>query len=199
MTSSGSATTEFEPLLAEVLEPAYRTAYHLTRNREDAEELVQEAALLAFRGFARFEPGTNFRAWFMTILRNRFISTYRKKRREVPTVDLEDASELYLYAQLQPTGTPEEVSEPAKRLIAQLDAEQVSAALAALPDEFREAATLYFTQDLSYQEIAQVLDVPVGTIRSRLHRARRLLQRQLWDLAEEYGIVSPNIEQEDAS
>ena len=190
MTAPGSATADnFTSLLESVLEPAYRTAYHLTRNEADAEELVQEAALLAYKGFDRFELGTNFKGWFMTILRNRFISGYRKKQREVPTVDLEDAPDLYMYSKSLESGLATQTSEPAKYVIEQLDAEQVGDALAELPMEFREAATLYFTQDMSYQEIADVLGVPVGTVRSRLHRGRKLLQKKLWSLAEDYGLV----------
>ncbi len=190
MTAPGSATADnFTSLLESVLEPAYRTAYHLTRNEADAEELVQEAALLAYKGFDRFELGTNFKGWFMTILRNRFISGYRKKQREVPTVDLEDAPDLYMYSKSLESGLATQTSEPAKYVIEQLDAEQVGDALAELPMEFREAATLYFTQDMSYQEIADVLGVPVGTVRSRLHRGRKLLQKKLWNLAEDYGLV----------
>ncbi len=190
MTAPDGATADnFTSLLESVLEPAYRTAYHLARNEADAEELVQEAALLAYKGFHRFELGTNFKGWFMTILRNRFISGYRKKQREVPTVDLEDAPDLYMYNKSLESGLATQTSEPAKYVIERLDAEQVGDALAELPMEFREAATLYFTQDMSYQEIADVLSVPVGTVRSRLHRGRKLLQKKLWSLAEDYGLV----------
>lgn len=187
--SNDSADADFKSLLEPVLEPAYRTAYHLTRNEADAEELVQEAALLAFKGFGRFKPGTNFKAWFFTILRNRFISIYRKKQREIKTVELEDAPELYMYTKSMESGLSAQTSEPAKYVIEQLDAEQVATALSELPMEFREAATLYFTQDMSYHDIAEVLGVPVGTVRSRLHRGRKLLQEKLWHLAEDYGLV----------
>ncbi len=190
MTEPGSAAADnFTPLLESVLEPAYRTAYHLTRNEADAEELVQEAALLAYKGFDGFELGTNFKGWFMTILRHRFISGYRKKQREVQTVDLEDAPNLYIYSKSLESGLATQTSEPARYVIERLDVEQVAGALSELPMEFREAATLYFTQDMSYQEIADVLDVPVGTVRSRLHRGRKLLQQKLWHLAEDYGLV----------
>ena len=187
--SNDAAAADFKSLLEPVLEPAYRTAYHLTRNEADAEELVQEAALLAFKGFSRFKPGTNFKAWFFTILRNRFISTYRKKQREIKTVELEDAPELYMYSKSVESGLSAQTSEPAKHVIEQLDAEQVATALSELPMKFREAATLYFTQDMSYHDIAEVLGVPVGTVRSRLHRGRKLLQKKLWHLAEDYGLV----------
>ena len=190
MTEPGSAAADnFTSLLESVLESAYRTGYHLTRNEADAEELVQEAALLAYKGFDRFEPGTNFKGWFFTILRNRFISGYRKKQREVKTVELEDAPDLYMYNKSLESGLATQTSEPAKYIIERLDVEQVATALSELPMEFREAATLYFTQDMSYQEIADVLGVPVGTVRSRLHRGRKLLQKKLWSLAEDYGLV----------
>ena len=187
--NDAAAAADFKSLLEPVLEPAYRTAYHLTRNEADAEELVQEAALLAFKGFSRFKPDTNFKAWFFTILRNRFISIYRKKQREIKTVELEDAPELYMYTKSLESGLSAQTSEPAKYVIEQLDAEQVATALSELPMEFREAATLYFTQDMSYHDIAEVLGVPVGTVRSRLHRGRKLLQKKLWHLAEDYGLV----------
>ena len=194
MTEPDSAAADsFTSLLESVLESAYRTAYHLTRNEADAEELVQEAALLAYKGFDRFEPGTNFKGWFFTILRNRFISGYRKKQREVKTVELEDAPDLYMYNKSLESGLATQTSEPAKYIIERLDVEQVATALSELPMEFREAATLYFTQDMSYQEIADVLGVPVGTVRSRLHRGRKLLQKKLWRLAEDYGLV-PEVE-----
>ena len=186
---AADADADFKSLLEPVLEPAYRTAYHLTRNEADAEELVQEAALLAFKGFGRFQPGTNFKAWFFTILRNRFISIYRKKQREIKTVELEDAPDLYMYTKSMESGLSAQTSEPAKYVIEHLDAKQVATALSELPMEFREAATLYFTQDMSYHNIAEVLGVPVGTVRSRLHRGRKLLQKKLWHLAEDYGLV----------
>jgi RNA polymerase sigma-70 factor (ECF subfamily) len=190
-------TEDFETLLEGVLDSAYRTAYHLTHHRDDAQELVQEASLLAFRGFKRFEPGTNFKAWFMTILRNRFISEYRQRKRSIETVELEDAPELYLYTKSQELGLLDAAGDPAKQLVARLDAERVQEELKALPAEFRDVAMLYFTQDLSYQEIADVLEVPIGTVRSRLHRARRMLQMRLWRLAEAYGIVSADSSREE--
>ncbi len=186
---------EFETLLESVIEPAYRAAYHLTRNQADAEDLVQEASLLAYKGFARFQPGTNFRAWFLTILRNRFVSGYRKKQREVKTVDFEDAPDLYLYRKSEQSGLTTETADPATALMERLDSELVATAMSELPMEFREAATLYFTQDLAYQDIAGILGVPVGTVRSRLHRGRKLLQKKLWDLAVAYGIATEEAEE----
>ena len=188
-TAGTTPASDFEALLAGVLEQAYGTAMRLTGNAADAEDLVQDAALLAHRGFASFTTGSNFRAWFYRILLNRFYSNYRRQRRTGVAVDLEETPELYLYEQAEAAGLkPSEDSAAA--LIDRLDAEAVEQALIALPDEFRAAATLYFMQDLPYQEIAEILDVPIGTVRSRLHRARRMLQKALWMVAQERGIVS---------
>jgi RNA polymerase sigma-70 factor (ECF subfamily) len=180
----------FESLLEPLLDAAYGIALRYTQNRADAEDLVQEAALLAFRGFGGFEAGTNFRAWFLRIMTNCFFSKYRKRRRQVAEVDLEEAPELYLYSQTETLGLHTRVEDPASRLMAKLAAEHIEAAIAALPDEYRVVATLYFLQEVSYQEIAEITGIPVGTVRSRLHRGRRLLQKALWVIAEERGIVS---------
>ncbi len=187
--ASNPATADFEQLLMPLLDAAYGTALHLTRNQADAEDLVQEACLLAFRGFRSFEPGTNFRAWFFRILTNAFFSKYRKRKREGQTVELDDTPELYLYSQTAAAGLHGRTDDPAGALLSKMDADQVSAAIDALPEEYRVVATLYFMQDFSYQEIAEVLGLPIGTVRSRLHRGRRLLQPALWNLARERGIV----------
>ena len=184
----GSSGSEFEQQLAGVLDQAYGTALRLTGTAADAEDLVQDAALLAHRGYPGFTRGSNFRAWFYRILLNRFYSNYRRQRRAGVSVDLDDTPELYLYQQAAASGvTPD--ADTATALVDRLDGELVQRALDALPEEFRTVATLYFMQDLPYQEIADMLDVPIGTVRSRLHRARRMLQKALWEVAAERGIV----------
>ncbi len=182
-------TLEFASLLEPLLAAAYGTALRFTRNHAEAEDLVQDAALLAYRGFGTFQRGSNFRAWFFRILTNAFYSRYRRQRRQGVEVELEDAPELYLYEQTEALGLHARSADPAAELMARLDAEAVGRAIDALPDEYRVAATLYFLQDLAYHEIAAILEVPVGTVRSRLHRGRRLLQQALWQVAEEGGIV----------
>jgi RNA polymerase sigma-70 factor (ECF subfamily) len=179
----------FEALLAPLLGSAFGVALHLTRNRADAEDLVQEAALNAFRGFATFEPGTNFKAWFFRILTNCFASRYRKTRRERDDLALDDAPELYLYSKTAEAGMHGRDANPAQALLDKLDTEAVTAAIEALPEEYRVVSTLYFMQDFSYEEIAQVLGCPIGTVRSRLHRGRRMLQKALWHVARERGVV----------
>jgi RNA polymerase sigma-70 factor (ECF subfamily) len=183
-----NSTGDFERQLRTVLDQAYGTALRLTGSAADAEDLVQDAALLAHRGFKGFTAGSNFRAWFYRILLNRFYSNYRRQRRAGVSVDLDETPELYLYQQAAASGiTPD--TDTATALVDRLDADLVQRALDALPEEFRTVATLYFMQDLPYQEIADMLDVPIGTVRSRLHRARRMLQKALWEVAAERGIV----------
>ncbi len=187
--SASPVATELETLLLPLLNSAYGTAMHLTRNRADAEDLVQEASLLACRGFGTFEQGTNFKAWFFRILTNCFYSKYRKRKREGTQLELEDSPELYLYCQTAAAGLHARTEDPATAVMSRLDSEQVGGAIDALPEEYRVVATLYFLQDFSYQEIAEVLAVPVGTVRSRLHRGRRMLQKALWMVAQERGII----------
>lgn len=191
MTPLSDADREiFEELLTPHLKSAYGTALHLIRNAADAEDVVQEAALNAFKGFGGFERGTNFRAWFFRILVNCVYSRHRSSKRQGTTVELEDTPELHLYVQTAQSGLHAQVEDPASELMNRLDRDAVIEALDALPEEHRVVATLYFMQDLPYQEIAEMVGCPVGTVRSRLHRARRLLQKQLWHIAEERGITT---------
>jgi RNA polymerase sigma-70 factor, ECF subfamily len=180
----------FETLLEPVLAVGYGVALRLSGNADDAQDLVQEAALLALRGYHSFEPGTNFKAWYLRILTNCFFARCRKKRREPVTVDLEEVPPCYLMTRVAAAGLHDRFDDPAAAMLGRMDAEQVAAAIATLPEEFRIVTALYFIDDLTYSEIADVLDCPLGTVRSRLHRGRRLLQQALWHLAVETGIVS---------
>src|SRR3712207_4274393 len=187
-----SAAQKFETYLLPILGAAYGTALHMTRHRDDAEDLVQEAALQAFRGFHTFEPGTNFKAWFFRILTNLFINKYRRKQRE-PEVDtipeIEEAPALYLYKKAHEIGLYSWNSDPAAVVMSKVGADHVAKAIAALPEEYRVVCALYFMEEFSYEEIAEMVGCPVGTVRSRLHRGRRTLQKALWWVAEEDGIV----------
>jgi RNA polymerase sigma-70 factor (ECF subfamily) len=188
-----SAAARFESYLTPILPAAYGTALHMTRNGSDAEDLVQEAALQAFRGFDSFQEGTNFKAWFFRILTNLFINAYRKRQRE-PGIDslpdLEDAPALYLFKQTREIGIHAWNSDPAALVLERFEAAQVCRAIAALPEEYRVVSALYFMEEFSYQEIAEIVGCPVGTVRSRLHRGRRMLQKVLWHIAEQQGIVA---------
>jgi RNA polymerase sigma-70 factor (ECF subfamily) len=190
MAEALSNARTFEALLQPLLPLAYGVALRLARHSADAEDLVQEAALHAFRAFHTFEPGTNFKAWYMRILTNCFYARYRKKKREPEMVDIEDAPPLYLLGRTVAAGLHGRGGDPAAALLERLDAEQVADAIAMLPEEYRVVCALYFLDDLQYQEIATMLDLPLGTVRSRLHRGRRVLQKALWHVAESHGIVA---------
>jgi len=181
---------EFEALFASVAGTAFGIAMRLTRNQADAEDLAQEAALLAFRAFASFEPGTNFRAWFFKILTNCYFSKRRREKSRPVTSDLDDTPDLYLYARSAEAGFPTQGPDPAAQLLDRLGTERVVTAIAHLPEEYRVVSTLYFMEDVSYEESAEVLGCPIGTVRSRLHRGRKMLQKALWLVAEEIGIVT---------
>ena len=185
-----AAPASFESLFTPLANSAFGVAVRFTNNRADAEDLVQDAALLAFRAFDSFEPGTNFKAWFFRILTNCYFSRRRREKSRPVTADLDDTPDLYLYARSAEYGFPTAGPDPAAQLLDKLGTERVAAAIARLPEEYRVVSTLYFMEDFSYEEIGRVLQCPVGTVRSRLHRGRKMLQKSLWQMAEEDGIVA---------
>lgn len=181
--SQGAVT--FEAQLTPLLAGAYRTAASLLGDRAEAEDAVQEAALQAFRAYDSFEPGTNFRAWFFRILTNCCYARHRRRKRRPQTVEFDDVPDLYLYRMAQQTGAYADTANPAAAVLGKMSVDQILAAIDALPEEYRAVAALYFVEEMTYEEIAAALDRPVGTVRSRLHRGRKLLQKALWDLAQE--------------
>lgn len=179
---------QFDRLLAPILPLAYRYAQRLTGNADDGMDLLQDATIDAWKGRESFEPGTHFKAWFFKIITNRF---YRlKQKRGVATVSIEEASEKSSGDLNGALGTNDR-SDPALLALQKLESEKVQQAMDDLPDEFRTAAALYFLADMSYEEISQTLDVPIGTVRSRLHRGRKLLQTKLIEFA--IGTVSEDV------
>ena len=178
----------FEQLLTPVLPAAYRAACHFTGHSADAEDAVQQAALLAWRGFAGFEQGTNFRAWFLRIVTNVCRSEYRRRCRAPSGLSLDDPDHGEELLSAEVTGE-RSTPTPDVDFLDAIDAAEIQAALAALPEEYRAVATLYFVDDLAYQEIAEIMGCPIGTVRSRLHRGRQLLKVELMALARERGIL----------
>ena len=176
---------EYERLLKPLTRIAFGVALHLTRNRDDAEDLVQDAAIQAYRAFHTFQPGSHFKAWFLRILTNLFLNQVRKKQREPEAASLDDAPDLSLYTQVTLSGWTKGNEDPAKQILERIGTEQMVAAISALPEEFRVVAALYFVEEMPYQEIADILGCPLGTVRSRLHRGRKILQRALWELVQE--------------
>lgn len=179
----------FEELLDPVLSPAYRLALGYTGNGPDAEDLVQEASLLAWRGFKSFQPGTNFRAWFLRILTNAHFSRYRKVRRAPAGVDLDDVNQHHLLMRAGEAGLLSR-EDPVGDLMDALTVDRVMEAIQALPEEFAGVTALFFLEEMSYPEISGLLGIPVGTVRSRLHRGRKMLQKMLWTLARDSGVVA---------
>ena len=183
------APQTLDDLLKPLLARAYGLALRLLRNSADAEDLVQEAVLAACRGFGTFQLGTNFKAWFFRILTNCYYSRHRRQRHEGQLTDLDEVPEQYLYIRTAELGLHRGQSDPVETVFNRLDSEQIVAALRGLPEEYRVVSTLYFMEDLSYGEIADTLGIPVGTVRSRLHRGRKILQKLLWRVAVERGVV----------
>jgi RNA polymerase sigma-70 factor (ECF subfamily) len=177
----------FEREVLPLLPNLFSAALRMTRNPADAEDLVQETYLRAYRGFSGFEEGNNLRAWMYRILTNTFINSYRKKQREPVTVQEDDLDEWYLFDKLGESGV--EPSAEAE-VIRSMPDEDVQKALEALPEGFRLAVLLADVEGFSYKEIAQILGIPIGTVMSRLHRGRRALEKALWERVRERGLVS---------
>lgn len=168
------------------LDALYRTALRLSRSPQDAEDLVQETYLNAFRSLDRFEEGTNLRAWLFRILNNAFISQYRRRKRR-PSSSIEDVTEYYLYDHLVEGGAAPRAENPEQEVLDRIGDEAVLRALEDLPVEFRQVELLADVEGFSYREIADILNIPIGTVMSRLYRARRRLQKMLWQEAHELG------------
>jgi RNA polymerase sigma-70 factor (ECF subfamily) len=169
----------FEEDALGLADQVYRVARHLAGSREDAEELVQETYARAFRSWRSFQPGTNLRAWLLRILTNLNIDRGRRQQRAPQTQPLE-ANDYFLYDRLAENGdgvTDEE------RVVQRLSQDDIVSALSAVPHDFRDVVVLVDLGDFSYQDAAQILDIPVGTVMSRLHRGRRILKRELAEAA----------------
>ncbi len=191
--SSAPAPTEqdllerFDRDVLPLLPSLYGAALRMTRNPADAEDLLQETTLRAYRGFASFEEGTNLKAWLYRILTNSFINTYRKKQREPKTVDgPDDLDEWFLFDRLGARNVERSAEED---VLDQIPDADVKAALESIPENFRMAVLLADVEGFSYKEIAEITDVPIGTVMSRLHRGRKALEKALYGVARERGLV----------
>lgn len=171
------------------IDALYRTALRMTRNATDAEDLVQEAYLRAFRSLYQFTEGTNLRAWLFRILTNTYINDYRRRQRRPTSASLDGIEEFYLYDHLVDSRVQPRAERPEDVVLQQLTVDDVTRAIEALPEEFRQVVLLADVEGFAYREIADIVDIPVGTVMSRLFRARRRLQRQLYDTAVEAGII----------
>jgi len=189
MTTEAATTRDrFEQEALQHLDALYRTALRMTRNPSDAEDLVQDALVRAYRFYDRFEQGTNFRAWLFKILTNTYINSYRRKQGRPQESSLEDTEDFFLYNQLSNDG--DRVTDVEDTVLDRLGADDIQRAIDQLPPQFRTTVQLADVEGLSYAEVAEATGVAKGTVMSRLFRGRRLLQRALWDQARGAGFTS---------
>ncbi|WP_236685267.1 sigma-70 family RNA polymerase sigma factor [Demequina salsinemoris] len=177
---------DFETEALSYMDQLYAAALRMTRNGADAEDLVQETYAKAFAAQARFTPGTNLKAWLYRIQTNAFINTYRKKQREPKRSDAETVEDWQLAAAAEHTSSGLASAEDAA--LDSMGDSEVKRALAELSEDFRMAVYLSDVEGFAYKEIAEIMDTPVGTVMSRLHRGRKLLREKLRDYAAERGM-----------
>jgi RNA polymerase sigma-70 factor (ECF subfamily) len=183
------AADPFETEALSFLDALYRTALRMTRSEAEAEDLVQETYIRAFRFRHQFTPGTNLKAWLFRILTNTFINQYRRKAARPDETELDDVEESILYRHMRDVSPGSASPDPEAELIDNTLSSEVKDALEALPEKFR-TTLLLDVEGFSYKEIAEVLDIPIGTVMSRLHRGRKFLQKRLYDVARDRGIVA---------
>jgi RNA polymerase sigma-70 factor (ECF subfamily) len=181
------------------MDSLYSGAMRMTRNAADAEDLVQETYLRAYRGFGGFQEGTNLKAWLFRILTNTYINSYRAKQRRPEQTELEEVEDLYLYKRLGGVETARLSRSAEDELMDTFSEAEVKAALEDLPENFRMAVILADVEGFSYKEIAEILDIPIGTVMSRLHRGRKALQARLFDYAVSHGLADRSSEPVPAS
>lgn len=182
---------EFEEVALPFIDSLFNLALNLTRDRQDAEDLVQEAYLRAYRFFESYRPGTHIKAWLFRILRNTFINRYRAARVRPDEVDLSKVEQGYEKMVEEEFLRANRPASPEALVIDQVLDEEVQQAMDALPPDYRTVVILALVEEMSYKEIAGVLAIPLGTVMSRLHRGRKLLQQSLVEFARRKGIIRP--------
>lgn len=183
---------EFADIAFPYMDEMYAAGLRMTRNPQMAEDLVSDVFAKAWKSFHQFERGTNMRAWLYRILTNSFINDYRKKVRHGSPVDIdqyENQDEFYIYNKLARTGSMKS-EDPAQIVLSKFAEQDIVKSMDRLGDGYREAVILSDLQGLSYEEISKALDIPIGTVRSRLNRGRKQLQKALWEEAIRSGYVT---------
>ena len=181
---------EFEEVALPYLKALYNLAVNLTRNRKDAEDLVQETYLRAYRFFDSYQPGTNIKAWLFRILRNTFVNRYRAAKVRPEEVDFAKVESTYEKIIDEEFVRARQPASPEEQVMAGVLDAEITDALGALPEEYRTVVLLALVERMAYKEIAAALSIPIGTVMSRLHRGRKLLQAGLLEYAKRKGILS---------
>ena len=179
----------FEAEALGFLDALYRTGLRMTRSAPDAEDLVQETCIRAFRFRDQFQPGTNLKAWLFRILTNTFINEYRKRASQPNFSELDDVEENTLYRTMAGRAAPSSSPQPEREVLENMVSSEVASALEDLPEKFR-STVLLDVEGFSYKEIAETLGIPIGTVMSRLQRGRKFLQARLYEYARERGIAA---------
>ncbi len=188
-TERATQADPFETEALSYLDALYRTGLRMTRSQPEAEDLVQETYIRAFRFREQFTPGTNLKAWLFRILTNTFINQYRRRQTQPETTELDDLDEGSLHRHMTGTGAPSASPDPEAALLDGIVDTEVKDALGDLPERFR-TVVLLDVEGFAYKEIAEMLEIPIGTVMSRLHRGRKFLQKRLYDHAREHGIAA---------
>lgn len=192
MGEENNSRKEFEDIAMEHVDSLYSMAMRLVFNKEEAEDLVQETYLKAYRFFNTFQKGTNIKAWLFKILRNTFINKYRKTANspgEIFYEDVESVNSNLAYKQENDASELADTLESKCSELGNFMEDDVKHAIDSLPVEYKEAILLSDVEELSYNEIAEITNVPIGTVKSRLNRARKMLQKSLWEYAKDRGFI----------
>ena len=171
----------------------FATALRMTRKRADAEDLVQETFLKGWRAFDSYQQGTNLRAWLFRIMTNTFINKYNSQQRRPQETELDDVEELFLFRRMGAFDQSKMNQSAEDQMLELFTDEEVKNAIESLPETFRIPVLLSDVEGFSYKEIAEMLEVPIGTVMSRLHRGRKAMQKMLYEYAKERGLVDESL------
>lgn len=184
-----SAQEQFTTDAMQFAPQLFSTAFRMTRNRSDAEDLVQETYIKGWRSFSTFQQGTNLRAWLFRIMTNTYINKYNAAKRKGTEVELDDVEELFLYKRLGSIDQSKLSNSAEDQMLNLFTDDEVKNALESLPEDFRIPVLLSDVDGFSYKEISEMLEIPMGTVMSRLHRGRKAMQKMLYEYAREKGLI----------
>ena len=184
-----SAKEQFTSDAMQYAPQLFSTALRMTRSRSDAEDLVQETYIKGWRSFHTFQEGTNLRAWLFRIMTNTYINKYNAQKRKGTEVELDDVEELFLYKRLGSIDQSQLSSSAEYQMLDLFTDDEVKNALESLPEDFRIPVLLSDVDGFSYKEIAEMLEIPIGTVMSRLHRGRKAMQKMLYEYARDRGLI----------